>query len=106
MKPVSLPVPKQFPKLRATEAKRHHGSDESGKLRHINISACNFVCNFAERSRGRLDLAPRFDRVNCYVRPTTRIETKLVYCRVGNPGNFQPTRRSPLRHELLFISAS
>src|SRR5215467_4266436 len=51
VEPMSLPIPKQFPRLRTREANRHHRSDESGKLLHANVSPCDFVRNFAEHDR-------------------------------------------------------
>jgi hypothetical protein len=66
MKPMSLPVLKQVPKVPVPKAHRNHRSDELGKLRHVDIPPPSFVRNFPESGWCRLNLTPCFDRVDCY----------------------------------------
>src|SRR5205814_9844082 len=103
MKSVSLPVLKQLPKLRAPKAHRNHRSDELGKLRDVDVPPAGFVCNFTERGRRRLDLTPRFDRVDRYLGATNRVQAKFIYLGVVDPRNFHVARRSSLHHQLLVL---
>src|SRR5215471_11056617 len=101
VKPMLLPAPEQFRKFCALKASWNYRRYKFSKLFYIDVSPRYFIGDFAQGSWRRLDLAPRFDRVERDIGATRRIQAKFIDHGVRDPGNFDLTAFFSLGHEFL-----